>query len=241
MRQYGSIANPARVFADPPPSSLQRIMAALDSADEEDIQEETADFARRLSSRKQERRSRYEGPEINPGRQHQLSRPTVVIRSPVPFDHDPLLWSQPLPVDDGQTLSRSRSSTLVSPSTHAYSFHKIKSLGVDPSSWDRVRSWFERKDSTMMKGRKRSAEEMEDDQTLETSRVPESPTLVESLAAKAEGFPRVRDQEPHKMSCEAQTRSKKQRLNGALCRCNADISSGHTPHSPVMNPVINGL
>ena len=216
-------------------------MAALDSADEEDIQEETADFARRLSSKKQERRSRNEGHEINPGRQHQLSRATAVVTSPVSFDHEPLLSSQPLIVDDGQTLSRSRSSTLVSPSIHAYSFHEIKSLGVDPSSWDRVRSWFERKDLTMSKGRKRSAEEMEGDQTLEMSRVPESPTLVESLAAKVASSPRVRDEEAHKISCEAQPRSKKQRLNGASCRCNVDISPGHTPHSPVMNPVRNGL
>ena len=48
-------------------------MAALDSADEEDIQAEAADFARRLSSKKQERRSRKEGHEVNPGHQAQLS------------------------------------------------------------------------------------------------------------------------------------------------------------------------
>jgi hypothetical protein len=67
----------------------------------------------------------------------------------------------------------------------------------------------------MVKGRKRSAEEMEDEKRLETSRVPESPTLVESLAAKAAGSPRVRAQEPHKMSCETQPRLKRQRLNVA--------------------------
>ncbi len=210
-------------------------MAALDNADEEDIQGEAADFARRLSSKKEERQFLREGHEINPARQPQLSGATAVVNSPVPFDHDTLLSTEPSPVNDDQTLSRSRSSTLVSPSTHSYSFQEIKSLGVDPSSWDRVRSWFERKDSTMAKGRKRSAEEMEDDQTLETSRV------SESLAAKVAGFPRVRDQEPHKTSCEAQPRSKKQRLNDALCRSDVDISPGHTPHSPVMNPVTNGL
>ena len=220
---------------------MRLIRAALDSADEEDIQGEAADFARRLSSKKEERRSLKKGHEINPGRQLQLSGATAVVNSPVPFDHDPLPSSQRSHVDDDQTLSRSRSSTLVSPSVHSYSFHEIKSLGVDPSSRDRVRSWFERTDSTMAKGRKRSAKEMEDDQTLKRSRVSEGLTLVESLAAKMASSPRVRDQEAHKTSCEAQPRSKKQRLNDALCRCNVGISPGHTPHSPVMNPVTNGL
>jgi len=195
-------------------------MAALDSADEEDIQEEAADFARRLSSKKQERRSRKEGHQVNPGHQAQLSGASAVVHSPIPLDHDPLLSSNPLPVEDDQILSPSRSSTLVSSLTHANSFHKIKSLGVDPSSWDRVRSWLERKDLTMAKGRKRSAEEMEDDKRLETSRISESPTLVSSLAAKAAGSPHVRDEEAHKMSCEAQPRLKRQRLNGTLCRGN---------------------
>lgn len=216
-------------------------MAALDSADEEDIQDEAADFARRLSSKKQERRSRKEGHEINPGRQLQLSGATVMVNSPVPFDHDPLRSSQPLSVDDNRTLSHSRSSTLVSPLSYAYSFHTIKSLGVDPSSWDRVRSWLERKDPTTEKGRKRSAEGMEDDKSLETSRVPESPTLVESLAAKVAGSPRVRDQEARKTSYEAQPRLKKRRLNCASYPCKVGVSPAHTPHSPAMNPVTNGL
>jgi len=203
-------------------------MAALDSADEEDIQEEATDFVRRLSSKKQERRSREQGHEGTLGRQHQLSGATAVVNSPVPIGHHPLPSSQPLPDDDDQTLPPSRSSTLVAPLTHVYSFHKIKSLGEDPSSWDRVKSWFERKDPTMVKGRKRSAEEMEDEKGLETSRVPESPTLVESLAAKDAGPPRVRAQEAHKTSCETQPRSKRQRLNVA------DIATLEShPHLPL--------
>jgi hypothetical protein len=214
-------------------------MAALDSADEEDIQEEAADFVRRLSSKKQERRARKEGHETNPGRQLQLSGAMAVVNSPVSLDRDS---SQPLLVDDDQTLSPSRSSTLVSPVTHTYSFHKIKSLGVDPSSWDRVTSWLERSDPTISKGKKRSAEEMENDKKiLETSRGPERPTLIESLAVKVAGSPRVRDREAHKTSCESQPRLKKQRLNGALCRCNVDVSPAHTPHFPTMNLVTNGL
>ena len=66
-------------------------MAALDSADEEDIQGEAADFARRLSLKKQERRSLKEGHDINSARESQLSGATAVVNSPVPFDHDPLL------------------------------------------------------------------------------------------------------------------------------------------------------
>ena len=135
----------------------------------------------------------------------------MVNYSPVPFDHDPLLSSQRLPVNDEQTLSRSRPSALVSPSGHSHSLHETKSLGVDPSSWDHVGSCSELKDSTMAKGRKRSAKEMEDDQTLKRGRVSEGLTLVESRA----GPPRVRDQEAHKTSCEAQSRSKKQRLSDA--------------------------
>ena len=189
-------------------------MAALDSADEEDVQEEAADFARRLSSKKQERRSREEGHGVNLGHQRQLFRATTLVNSPVSVDPDPLLSTQPLP-DDVQTPSPSRSSTLVALTTHSYSFNKIKSLGEDPSSWDRVRSWFERKDLTIAKGRKRSAEEMEDANGLETSRVPESPTLVESLAARRAGSPRVRAQEGHKASYETQPHLKRQRLNVA--------------------------
>ena len=183
-------------------------MAALDSADEEDLQEEAADFARRLSSKKQDRRSREGGHEVNPGRQHQPSSATAVVNSPAPLDHDPL-HSQPLADDDDQTMAPSRSSTLVAPFTYVYSFHKIKSLGEDPSSWDRVRSWFERKDPTIIKGRKRSAEEMEDEKGLERSHVPESPTLIESLATKEARSPHV---QPHKTSCETQPRLKRQRL-----------------------------
>jgi len=220
---------------------LQLINAALDSADEEDIPEAAANLKHYLSSKKQERRSRTGGHEVNPGRQSQLSGVMGVVDSPVPFDHDPSPSSPPLLVDDDQTLSRSRSSTLVSPVTHAYSFHKIKSLGVDPSPWDRVMSWLERSDSTMANGKKRSAEEMENPKILETSRVSESPTLIESLAAKVAGPPRVLDQEAHKTSCESQPRLKKQRLNGVLYRCNVDVSPAHTPHSPVMNLVTNGL
>jgi hypothetical protein len=188
-------------------------MAALDSADEKDLQEETADFVRRLASKKQERGSR-EGHKANPGHQYQLSRAAPAVNSPMVVDDDQLL-SQPLPEDDDQTLPPSRSSTLVAPLKHAYSFHKIKSLEEDPSSWDRVRSWFERKPPAIVKGRKRSAEEMGDDEGPEMSRVSKSPTLVESRAVKEADSPRVRAQEPHKTSCETQPRLKRQRLNVA--------------------------
>lgn len=215
---------------------MQRIKAALDSADEEDIQEEAADFMRRLSAKKQERRSREGGHRVDSGHQH--SRATALVNSPVPVDPD---LFQPLPDDDDETLPPSRSSTLVAPTTHAYSFNKIKSLGEDPSSWDRVRSWFEWKDPTTVKVKKRSAEEMEDEKGLETSPVPESPTLVESLAAKRAGSPPVRAQEAHKASCETQPRLKRQRLNVAGRCCNVGVSPFQAPHSPVMNPVTHGL
>jgi hypothetical protein len=58
-------------------------MAALDSADEEDIQEEAADFVRRLSSKKQERRSRegHRPTQVT----NQLSGATAAVNSPVPL------------------------------------------------------------------------------------------------------------------------------------------------------------
>ena len=216
-------------------------MAALDSADEEDIQEEATDFVRRLSTKKQERRSREEGYGVNPGHQHQHSVAIAMVNSPVPLERDPLLSFQHFPEEEDETLPPSRSSTLVAPTTHAYSFNKIKSLGVDPSSWDRVRSWFERKDPTIVQGRKRSAEEMEDENGLETSRVPESPTLIESLAAKRAGSPRFRAQEAYQASYETQPRLKRRRLNVVGRCCNVAVSPFQAPHSPAMNPVTHGL
>lgn len=216
-------------------------MAALDSADEEDIQEEAADFVRRLSTKKQERRSREEGYEGNPGHQHQHSVAMAIVNLPVPLERDPLLSFQHLPEEEDETLPPSRSSTLVAPTTYAYSFNTIKSLGVDPSSWDRVRSWFERKDPTIVKGRKRSAEEMEDENGLETSRVPESPTLVESLAAKQAGSPGFRAQEAYQASCEIQPRLKRRRLDVVGRCCNVAVSPFQAPPSPAMNPVTHGL
>ena len=175
LRQYKSWLALFRVYADSSLPRLQRITAAPDNADEEDLQQETADSARRLLPKKQERQSHEGGHEVNPGCQHQLSSATAVVHSPAPLDHDPLHPYQPLADDDDQTMALSRSSTLIAPFTYVYSFHKIKSLGEDPSSWGPVRSWCERKDPAIIEGRKRSAEEMEDEKGLERSHVPEEP------------------------------------------------------------------
>jgi len=128
-----------------------------------------------------------------------------------------MLSSQPSPVNDDQTLSRSRSSTLVSPSAHSYSFHEIKSLewihrlGTGSGVGSSEKTQRRRRGETLRRGnggRQTTGEE---------PRI-EGLTLVESLAAKVAGSPRVRDQDAHKTSCEAQPRSKKQRLNDELCR-----------------------